>query len=75
MCKSFIFPSKIFSVFFTDKEPIEQKPSGVWNPVFPEHGTVETRMTTFKQWPLPIESLAEAGFFNSGEYFTIYCVL
>ena len=62
-------------MFFTDTEPKEQKPSVVWNPVFPEYNAVETRMETFKQHPLPIESLAEAGFFNSGEYFTIYCVL
>ena len=75
MYMSFIFPSLIFSMFFTAMEPSEQKASWVWNPVFPEYGTVENRMETFKQWPLPIESLAKAGFFNSGEYFTIYYVL
>ena len=60
-------------MFFADAEPSEQKPCVVWNPVFPEYGTVETRLKTFKQYPLPIESLAKAGFFNSGEYYTIYC--
>ena len=29
-------------------------------------------MKTFEQWPLPIDCLAESGFFNSGEYCTIY---
>jgi hypothetical protein len=70
-----LFPSIIFSVFFTDKEPSEQKHSGVWTPVFPELGTVDTRLKTFKQYPLPIDSLAEAGFFNYGKYFTIESVL
>ena len=62
-------------MFFIVAETSEQKPSVVWNPVFPEYNAVEARMETFKQHPQPIESLAEAGFFNSGEYFTIYCVL
>ena len=62
-------------MFFTGTEPKEQNTDGVWNPVFPEYGTVECRLKTFKQWALPIETLAKAGFFNSGEYFIIYCVL
>jgi len=62
-------------MFFIVAETSEQKPSVVWNPVFPEYNAVETRMETFKQYPLPTNFLALAGFFNYGEYFTIYCVL
>ena len=75
MCMSLIFLSLIFNVLFTAIEPSEQKPSGFRDAVFPEYGTVETRMETFKQYPVPVESLPEAGFFICGEYFTIYCVL
>ena len=53
----------------------EQKPNKSRGPVYPEYNTVETRLKKFEQYPGPVELLAEAGFFNSGEYFTIYCVL
>jgi len=74
MCMFFIFPSLIHSMFFTVAKPSEQKPNKSWGPVYPEYNTVETRLKTF-EWPSDIDSLAEAGFFNSGEYFTIYCAL
>ena len=62
-------------MFFTVLESSEQNPGGVWNPAFPEYNTIETRMESFKPWPLPIEDIVEAGFFNSGLYFTIYYAL
>ena len=62
-------------MFFIVAETSELNSDGVWNSVFPEYGSVETRLKTFKQWALLIETLAKAGFFNSGEYFIIYCVL
>ena len=46
ICMSFIFPSLIFSMFFTAIEPTEQKPRGqCWN-----------RMETFKQYPCSISA-------------------
>ena len=74
MCRSLIFPSLIRSMFFTVAEPSEQKPDESRGAVFPEYNTVETRLKTFKQYPVHVESLAEAGFFNSGKYFTIESV-
>ena len=59
-------------MFFTVIEPSEQKPDGEWNPAFPEYNTIETRIESFKPWPLPIKDMAKAGFFNSGRYFSIY---
>ena len=72
---SLLLSSVIFSVFFAATEPREQKPSGLCTPLFPQYDTVGARMESFKKWSLSAESLSEAGFFNSGKYFTIYCVL
>ena len=61
-------------MFFTVANPSEQKPNKSRSPVYPKYKTVETRLKTF-EWPSDIHSLTDAGFFNSGEYFIIYCVL
>ena len=66
MCMFYIFLSAIFSMCFTVAEPSEQNPNKSRGPVFPEYNRVETRLKTFEQYPVPVELLAEAGFFNSG---------
>jgi len=75
VCVLLIFTSLILCVFFTAVEPSDQKIGGLSGPMFPEYGTVEARIKTFQQSSVSVETLAEAGFFNSGRYFTIYCVL
>ena len=61
-------------MFFTAAKPSEQKPNKSPGPVYPEYNTFETRLKTF-EWALPIETLAKAGFFNSGTYLAIYYAL
>jgi hypothetical protein len=62
-------------MFFTIAESIQQKPNGSRGPLYPQYATVETRLKTFKPLPIPVENIAEAGFFNSCQYFTIYYAL
>ena len=69
------FPSVIHSMFFTIAESIQQKPNKSRGPLYPQYATVETRLKTFKPLPIPIEDIVDAGFFNSGLYFTIYYAL
>jgi len=75
VCMFSTFPSIIFSMFLTIAESVQQKPNGSRGPLYPQYATVETRFKTFKPLPIPIEDIVEAGFFNSGLYFTIYYAL